>query len=187
MRVPDLFDWRYRRLRHVPNWRGFERPPALGCALAGVVHAGSGWEFVRRAHHHRNIGIARPVPVSLCFRSKDVSSLMLRTAIAAVVVALVGGAGLWEGTVGFRAFTTQGARRISVLERPRVVPDVRLIDMEGRELTLAEENDRTRDYRVHLHHLPDTLRFFWRVFRQTPSRDQVRWFFGPGPVDQHKL
>jgi protein SCO1 len=68
---------------------------------------------------------------------------MLRTAIAAVVVALVGGAGLWEGTVGFRAFTTQGARRISVLERPRVVPDVRLIDMEGRELTLAEENDRT--------------------------------------------
>jgi len=69
---------------------------------------------------------------------------MLRTAFAAIVIALLGGAGLWHGTDGFRAFTTEGARRLAIREQPRPVPEARLIDMRGRALTLAGENDRTQ-------------------------------------------
>jgi protein SCO1 len=63
---------------------------------------------------------------------------MLRTAIAALAVASAFSAALWEGTDGLRAFTTEGARRLSVIELPRPVPAVRLIDMRGRELTLTD-------------------------------------------------
>ena len=69
---------------------------------------------------------------------------MLRTAFAAIVIALLGGAGLWHGTDGFRAFTTEGARRLAIREQPRPVPEVRLIDMQGRGLTLAGENSRAQ-------------------------------------------
>ncbi|SRR5579871_101795 len=67
---------------------------------------------------------------------------MLRTAIAALTIASVFGAALWHGTSGLRAFTTEGARRLSVMEQPRSLPDVRLIDMDGQELTLADEIGR---------------------------------------------
>jgi protein SCO1/2 len=67
---------------------------------------------------------------------------MRRTAIAALAVASVFSAALWQGTDGLRAFTTEGARRLSVIEQPRPVPAVRLIDMHGRELTLADEIGR---------------------------------------------
>ena len=67
---------------------------------------------------------------------------MLRTTVATLVSALVLGAALWQGTDGLRAFTTEGARRLSVIEQPRPVPAVRLIDMQGRERTLADEIGR---------------------------------------------
>src|SRR6516165_9770252 len=67
---------------------------------------------------------------------------MLRTAIAALVAASVFGAALWQGTDGLRAFTTEGARRLSVIEQPRPVPAVRLIDMRGREFSLPDEIGR---------------------------------------------
>jgi protein SCO1/2 len=67
---------------------------------------------------------------------------MLRTAVAALVIACAGSAALWHETDGFRAFTAEGARRLSILEQPRPVPNVRLIDMQGRELTLAEDIGR---------------------------------------------
>jgi protein SCO1 len=67
---------------------------------------------------------------------------MLRTAVAVLVTVLMGGAVLWHGTDGFKAFTTEGARRLAVLEQPRTMPDVRLIDMRGQELQLADENGR---------------------------------------------
>ena len=67
---------------------------------------------------------------------------MLRTAIAALAAASVFGAALWQGTDGLRAFTTEGARRLSVIEEPRAVPAVGLIDMQGRQLTLADELGR---------------------------------------------
>jgi protein SCO1 len=67
---------------------------------------------------------------------------MVRTAIAALAAASVFGAALWQGTDGLKAFTTEGARRLSVIEQPRPVPAVRLIDMQGRQLTLADEIGR---------------------------------------------
>jgi protein SCO1/2 len=67
---------------------------------------------------------------------------MLRTAVAVLVTVLVGGAVLWHGTDGLKAFTAEGARRLAVLEQPRTMPDVRLIDMRGQELQLADENGR---------------------------------------------
>jgi protein SCO1/2 len=67
---------------------------------------------------------------------------MLRTAIAALAVAAAFSAALWQSTDGLRAFTTEGTRRLSVIEQPRSVPAVRLIDMHGRELSLTDEIGR---------------------------------------------
>ena len=67
---------------------------------------------------------------------------MLRTTVATLAIAFVLGAALWQSTDGLRAFTTEGIRRLSVMEQPRAVPAVRLIDMRGRELTLADEIGR---------------------------------------------
>jgi protein SCO1/2 len=67
---------------------------------------------------------------------------MLRTAIATLIIALIFAGGLWHGTDGLRAFTTEGARRLSILNEPRPVPDVRLVDMLGRDLTFADEIGR---------------------------------------------
>ena len=66
----------------------------------------------------------------------------MRTAVATLVIAVVAGAALWQATDGLRAFTTEGARRLAVLERPRPVPDVRLIDVRGREQASTDENGR---------------------------------------------
>jgi protein SCO1 len=67
---------------------------------------------------------------------------MLRTAVATLAFASVLGAALWHGTSGLRAFTTEEVRRLSVMEQPRSLPNVRLIDMQGRQLTLADEIGR---------------------------------------------
>ena len=66
----------------------------------------------------------------------------MRTAVATLVIAVVAGAALWQATDGLRAFTTEGARRLAVLEQPRPVPDVRLIDVRGREQASTDENGR---------------------------------------------
>ena len=68
---------------------------------------------------------------------------MVRTAAATLVIAAVSGAVLWQATDGLRAFTTEGARRLAVLEQPRPIPDIRLIDMQGRELRFTDEIGRT--------------------------------------------
>jgi protein SCO1 len=67
---------------------------------------------------------------------------MLRTTVATLVFAFSLGAVLWQGTDGLRAFTTEGVRRLSVMKQPRSLPEVRLIDMQGRELALADETSR---------------------------------------------
>jgi len=67
---------------------------------------------------------------------------MLRTTVATLVFAFSLGAVLWQGTDGLRAFTTEGVRRLSVMKQPRSLPEVRLIDMQGRELALADETGR---------------------------------------------
>src|SRR5579864_9135816 len=68
---------------------------------------------------------------------------MVRTAVATLVIAAVSSAALWHTTDGLRAFTTEGARRLAVLEQPRPIPDARLIDMRGRELRFTDEIGRT--------------------------------------------
>jgi protein SCO1/2 len=67
---------------------------------------------------------------------------MVRTAAAALVIACVGVAVLWQGTDGFRAFTAEGARRLSILVQPRFVPEARLLDMRGQKLKLRNEDGR---------------------------------------------
>jgi protein SCO1/2 len=67
---------------------------------------------------------------------------VVRTAVATLVIAFVGACVLWHGTDGFRAFTGEGARRLSILVQPRLVPDSRLLDMQGQKLKLKDESGR---------------------------------------------
>lgn len=55
----------------------------------------------------------------------------LRTLLASLLILAVGVAVLSLATDGFRAFTTETARRIDVREHPRAVPDVTLQDADG--------------------------------------------------------
>jgi protein SCO1/2 len=68
---------------------------------------------------------------------------MLRTAIAASVVAITGVLALSIGTDGFRAFTAEGARRLAVLRAPRAIPTDPLIDMNGRVILLRGQPGET--------------------------------------------
>jgi len=61
----------------------------------------------------------------------------MRTAVACAVVCATGGALFWRGTDGFRAFTTEQARRLAVATHPRPLPPVALDDQDGRPFTLA--------------------------------------------------
>lgn len=48
-----------------------------------------------------------------------------------IVAIFIGFTGLWFATDGFRAITTEGARRLGVVENPQPVPQVLLETMEG--------------------------------------------------------
>ena len=61
-----------------------------------------------------------------------------RTVLASVAVCVVGGAALCIGTDGFRALTSERARRVSIARNPRVVPDAMLEDQNGRVFSLAQ-------------------------------------------------
>lgn len=61
----------------------------------------------------------------------------LRTAAASLVICAAGGALGWLGTDGFRAFTSEQARRNAVMRSPRMLPVVALEDQDGRAFTLA--------------------------------------------------
>lgn len=75
-------------------------------------------------------------------RRRRQSTMAIRTkalignGLLVVAVAFAGICVLWHATDGFRAFTAESARRLSVLEHPQKVPEVRLQDQSGRELTL---------------------------------------------------
>ena len=64
---------------------------------------------------------------------------MLRAAVAASFVAIAGMLALWGATDGFRAFTTEGARRLAVLDAPRPIGSAPLVDINGRLLVLPGE------------------------------------------------
>lgn len=64
---------------------------------------------------------------------------MLRTAAAASVIAIAGLLVLSNATDGFRALTSEGARRLAVVSAPRPVPGTPLIDMNGQLIALRGE------------------------------------------------
>jgi protein SCO1 len=66
----------------------------------------------------------------------------LRTAVASLVLGAAAGALMWVGTDGFRALTTEQARRLAIARAPRVVPAIELEDQDGRVFTLAEYRGR---------------------------------------------
>ena len=55
-----------------------------------------------------------------------------------MLVCAAGGVLLCNGTDGFRAFTTEQARRIAIEESPRALPVVELEDQDGRAFVLAD-------------------------------------------------
>jgi protein SCO1 len=65
-----------------------------------------------------------------------------RTAVASLLIGVTGGALLFRGTNGFRALTTEQARRLAVERNPTAVPATPLEDQDGRALTLASFRGR---------------------------------------------
>lgn len=61
----------------------------------------------------------------------------MRSFAATVIITLLGVSALWIGTDGFQAFTTEAARRLSVTEHPRELPDTLLEDQDGKAFSLA--------------------------------------------------
>jgi protein SCO1/2 len=61
-----------------------------------------------------------------------------RTTVASLVVCVAGGALLWCGTDGFRALTSEQARRHSIATNPRDLPAVALEDQDGQPFTLGD-------------------------------------------------
>lgn len=61
----------------------------------------------------------------------------MRALLTSLLILAAGVAGLSLATDGFRAFTTETARRIAVREHPRPVPDVVLQDADGLQVDLG--------------------------------------------------
>lgn len=62
---------------------------------------------------------------------------VLRTLLASVIILVAGVASLAAATDGFRAFTTETARRIDVREHPRALPAVPLQTADGKTIDFA--------------------------------------------------
>lgn len=63
--------------------------------------------------------------------------------VSPLLVALLGGGLLFQATDGFRAVTTEGARRLHVAENPYPVPDIRLQAMDETLIPLRPEAAET--------------------------------------------
>jgi protein SCO1 len=71
---------------------------------------------------------------------RDVS--WIQTAAASLVLGAAGGALFWHGVDGFRALTSEQARRSAVAAAPRAIPPVTFEDQNGRQFTLADYRGR---------------------------------------------
>ena len=67
---------------------------------------------------------------------------MLRTTAASIAICAAAGALFASGTDGFRALTTEQARRLAIERSPRAIPPVSLEDQDGRPFVLAEYRGR---------------------------------------------
>ncbi len=63
---------------------------------------------------------------------------VLRTVLLSIVLLLAGLTGLWMATDGFRAFTTETARRVAVRRHPVAVPAVPLVNQNGVQFTMKD-------------------------------------------------
>ncbi|MGH8137560.1 MAG: SCO family protein [Steroidobacteraceae bacterium] len=63
---------------------------------------------------------------------------LLRTLLTSVALVLAGGAALGVATDGFRAFTTESARRLAVLDHPVEVPSVPLETQSGARMRFGD-------------------------------------------------
>lgn len=68
-------------------------------------------------------------------------SLALKTAVALAVL-LLNAAAVYAVTSGFRAFTSIGAARLTLESLPHALPEIRFVDQDGREFTLAQLGQR---------------------------------------------
>jgi protein SCO1/2 len=66
----------------------------------------------------------------------------LRTTAATLAICAICGSFLARGTDGFRALTSEQARRNAIARAPRSLPDVALEDQDGRPFTLAAYRGR---------------------------------------------
>ena len=66
----------------------------------------------------------------------------IRTGIASLAICVAGGALLWRGTDGFRALTSEAARRRAIEASPRDVPVVELEDQDGRTFSLERYREQ---------------------------------------------
>jgi len=101
----------------------------------------------------------------------------MRTAVASAVICATGGALLWRGTDGFRAFTTEQARRLAVATHPRALPAVALDDQDGRPFTLASymtEGGGSKNY-VHTKRLMYDDAGAWHAMMSLISRALVKY------------
>lgn len=73
---------------------------------------------------------------------RDVAVAWRRTAAASVVICSLGGTLLALGTDGFRALTSEQARRRAVARAPRTLPAVALEDQDRRTFELADYRGR---------------------------------------------
>ncbi len=67
---------------------------------------------------------------------------VLRTLLASLVILVAGVAALAVATDGFRAFTSETARRIDVREHPRALPSTPLQTADGQTISFAELRGR---------------------------------------------
>lgn len=68
--------------------------------------------------------------------------MIRRAALASLAVAALGVGTLGHATEGFRAITAEGARRLDVESRSRVLPDVSLEDQDGVPFRLGDYKGR---------------------------------------------
>jgi len=73
---------------------------------------------------------------------RDIVAAWRRTAAATLAICAICGAFLARGTDGFRAWTSEQARRNAIARAPRTLPNVALEDQEGRPFSLAAYRGR---------------------------------------------
>jgi protein SCO1/2 len=73
---------------------------------------------------------------------REIVAAWRRTTAATLAICAIGGALLAAGTDGFRALTSEQARRNAIARAPRSLPDVTLEDQDAKPFTLAEYRGR---------------------------------------------